>query len=180
MKCPPGTNVEMELAVGPALHVRAKIKDLIFLPASDKLIISPAEEKEDIFKLADTAMSDLYETLPYTPIEAIGYNFAYELVAGESFSLAVDFSGARNNEVYRNIGASAGQVSMLQHALVLDDDTAAVLNMTYKNEDDKKLLVLNYHYQAQNSGDKIKHALGNFLKTYRHAVMASSKMIVRG
>lgn len=179
MKCPPKTNVEMELAVGTALQVRAKIKNLFFLPSADKLIISPAEESEDLFKLADTAASELYKTLPYTPIEAVGYNFAYELESGESFSLPVDFSGVRNKDVYKNIGASASSVSLLQHALVPEDDTAAVLNMSYKIAEEKKLLIMNYHYQVQNDGDKISHALGTFLKNYRHSKAVSSKMIVR-
>lgn len=170
----------MELAVSPALQVRAKIKNIYFIPSSDKLIMIPAEEKEDLFKLADTAVLELYKTLPYTPIEAIGYNFVYELDAGESFALAMDFSGVRYEEVYEKIGASAGAVSLLQHALIPEEDKAAILNMSYKIADDKKLLVMNYHYQVQNDSDKINHALGAFLKSYRHSKSVSSKMIVRG
>lgn len=149
------------------------------MPSSDKLIIIPAEEKEDLFKLADTAVLELYKTLPFTPIEAVGYNFVYELDAGESFALAMDFSGARNNEVYKKIGVSAGSVSLLQHALIPDEDKAVVLNMSYKIADDKKLLVMNYHYQVQNDSNKVDQSLGNFLKAYRHSKSVSSKMIVR-
>lgn len=169
----------MELAVGPALQVRAKIKDVYFIPSSDKLIMIPAEEKEELFELADTSVLELYKTLPYTPIEAVGYNFTYELDAGESFSLAMDFSGSRNDKVYKKIGASAGSVSLLQHALIPDEDKAVILNVSYKIADERKLLILNYHYRVQNDSNKANHSLGNFLKMYRHSKSVSSKMIVR-
>ena len=132
LKLPQGTSIPMELAVGPAMSVRAKIADLYFIPSSDKLIINPSKEDEELFKLADTAINTLYNTLPYTPIEAIGYNFLYELEENEDFAVDINFEASRYNELYKTINASAGHESTIQHSLSLNNDAYVVLNLLLK------------------------------------------------
>ena len=161
------------------ISIRAKIKDLFFIPTTEKLIINPSKADEDLFKLADTVTLKLYKTLPYTPIAAIGHNFSYELEEGETFSIDIDFSAYYCKEIYKNVGASPGPVSLIQHSLFLRDDTHVILNLSFKMTEEKRILSMNYHYQVDNDSDKIKHALSKFYKNYQNSELTSSKLITK-
>jgi hypothetical protein len=170
----------MELAVGISTNIRAKIRDLFFIPTAEKLIINPSKEKEELFQLADTAASALYETLPYTPITAIGHNFSYELEESETFSLSIDFSVSNCEELYKNIDVKTGNNSLVQHSLFLSKDSYVVLNLSFKIIDDKKIISMNYHYLVNNDNNRIKHALGKFNQNYQHSKIITSQLITNG
>ncbi len=169
----------MELGVGPGISVRAKISDLFFVPTSDRLIVNPSREDEDLFKLADNAIENLYNILPYTPIEAIGYNFLYVMEDTEDFAIDLKFEASNYNALFKGFGASAGSESVLQHSLVLLDDEYVVLNLQMKVSGNKKSIAFNYHYQASNDKTKIEQALNKFYKKYKHSQDTISNLIVR-
>ena len=168
----------MELAFGISTNIRAKIRDLFFVPTAEKLIINPSKEEEELFQIADTAASALYETLPYTPITAIGHNFSYELEESETFSLTIGFSASNCEEMYKDI-AKPGNNSLVQHSLFLSKDSYVVLNLSFKIIDDKKIISMNYHYQVNNDNNRIKHALGKFNQNYQHSKIITSQLITK-
>jgi len=174
---PEGTPIQLEVGIGPVVSVRANIQDLYFIPTSERLIINPTKEEGKLFQLADTVVQGLLKTLPYTPILAIGYNFAYELEGSEKFAVKTDFTPSCCKDIYSDIGAMNGSESIMIHSLVLADERSAVLNISFKFKDNKKYLNLNYHYQVDNDSEKIQTALGKFYKSYQHAKIASAKLI---
>ncbi|MCK5506162.1 MAG: hypothetical protein KAJ10_13440, partial [Thermodesulfovibrionia bacterium] len=179
LKLPMSTAIPMELGVGPGISVRAKIADLFFVPASDRLIINPSREEEALFKLTDQAIENLFEVLPHTPIEAIGYNFLYSLDDDEDFAIDVKFEASNYDALFKKFNASAGQESVVQHSLVILDDSYVVLNLQMKILGKKKLLVFNYHYQAKNDKARIKQAINKFYKNHRHSQDSLSSLIIR-
>ena len=177
MKIPAGTPIPMELGLGPSISVKAKIADLIFIPSSERLLISPSKEDEEMFKGTDEAVEKIYSLLPYTPIEAVGYNFLYELEENEDFLVGINFQASHYNEMYKDIGASAGSESAIQHSLALFDDAYVILNLLLKISGKKKLLSFNYHYQVNDNKEKIKQSLNKFYKNYKHSQTVTQKLI---
>jgi hypothetical protein len=177
MNIPTGTSIPMELGLGPSISVRSKIADLVFIPSSERLIVNPSKEDEELFKHTDEAITRLYNLLPYTPIEAIGYNFQYELEENEDFTIDIDFQASRYNEIYKNIGASAGTESAILHSLALHDDAYVVLNLQLKISGKRKLLSFNYHYQINYSKEKIQKSLNKFYNNYKHSQTVAQSII---
>ncbi len=169
----------MELSIGISTKIRAKIKDLFFIPTPEKLIINPSKEEEELFKLADKAASTLYDTLSYTPIAAIGHNFSYELEENEAFSIDINFGAVNFKDIYNEISASPDNSSFIQHSLYINDDTDVVLNLSCKIIDGKRYLSMNYHYQVNNNNEKIRNGLSKFHKNYIHSKITNSKLIRR-
>jgi hypothetical protein len=125
----------------------------------------------------DKSIDDLYATLPYTPIEAVGYNFLYELEESENFVMDVDFEASHYDKIFKTIKASAGTESVIQHSLSLNDDAYVILNLQHKISSKKKFLTINYHYQTNNDKERIKNSLAKFYSNYKHSKLISSKLI---
>lgn len=177
LKLPEGTQFPIEMAIGPSISLKANISDLFIVPGSDRIIVNPSKEDKALFKLADKVVNDLYATLPYTPITAIGYNFVYELEEDEAFAIAMNFDAAQYGDVFKTFGAAAGSASMVQHSLALYEDAYVVLNLVQKIEVRKKVVSMNYHYQINNDKEKVKHSLNKFLSNYEHSQTVISKLI---
>ncbi|KJU86848.1 hypothetical protein MBAV_000962 [Candidatus Magnetobacterium bavaricum] len=180
MKLPIETAILMELGVGTTLRLRAKIADLFFIPTNERLILNPSKEDDEVFKLADSAVNKLYNTLPYTPIEAIGYNFTYELDEREDFSVDIKFELPCLNDFYKDIEASAVLESEVHHALKLSNDAYVIFNITLRIVSDKKIVAINYHYQTDNDRGRIEHALDKFYINYKHSQLAISRLTKNG
>lgn len=177
LRLPKGTSVDMELGIGPALSVRAKIADLYFIPSNERLIVNPSKEDEKLFQLVDKSIDDIYRTLSYTPIEAIGYNFLYELEENENFVMDVDFEASHYDKIFATIKASAGTESVIQHSLSLSEDAHVILNLQHKISAKRKFLTINYHYQTNNDKERIKNSLAKFYLNYKHSKLIFSKLI---
>lgn len=169
----------MELAIGTSINIRAKIEELFFITTAEKLLINPSKEEDELFKLADTAASDLYKTLPHTPIEAIGHNFSYTLEEDEAFPIDLDSQFSNCKDSYKNIDAMIGPTSSIKQALLLKDDAHVILYITYTITKEKSILSMNYHYKVDNDCDKIKHALSKFFINYQHSKLTNTKLITK-
>jgi hypothetical protein len=178
MHVPPGTQFKVEMAVGPTLQLRATIDGLIFIPAIDRVIMAPREETDELIRLVDNAAVDLYKKLPYTPIEAVGYNFTYELEEHEAFSGVVDFRTEVYEEVYKKLDCKSASTSTMLHSIQIGDEPG-LLNLTYKIAEGRKALVLNYHHPVEFSAEKINSALGKFYANYQHSKLVSSILITK-
>jgi hypothetical protein len=179
MHVPEGTEFELEMGVGPAMKLRAKIAGLIFIPAADKVIIAPVEENVELIKLADSSAIELHGILPLTPIDGIGYNFTYELEENESFPGTVNFSSEHNKEEYQKFGGRAASTSTMLHSVKIEDEPDVVLNLTYQLLEGKRSLQMNYHYSIELKTEKVKFALGKFYKSYEHSKRVSSVLITK-
>jgi len=165
------------MALGTAVNLRTKIKDIYFMPTSEQLIINPSLEESALFKLAEEAAATLYETLPHTPVRAVGYNFSYELERKEDFLLDVGFTPSKYKDLFKSINAKPGDALIVQFPLALEEDKDAVLNLTLKVTGVNKALSMNYHYQVDGDPEKTKRALNKFHKNYLHSKALQSSLI---
>lgn len=175
---PAGKKFDVEMAVGAGMQLRVRINDLYILPGIDRIIFNPVREDEDLFSLADTVAAKLFEILPHTPIDGIGYNFAYSLDDSENFAISDNFKGENRNDVYNRFNASATSATVLQHSVLVEVFPIALLNIIYKYDKNSRVLTLNYHYQLDCKRDKIKSALNHFTKCYLHSKTICRELII--
>lgn len=173
---PEGTEIPVEVSVGPFTVFKANIKDLFIVPKPNKLVVNPAREDDKLFELADQMVLKLYDLLPYTPVEAIGHNFTYELDDSEKFSIGSGFVSSGYEDIYKTIGASPGADSRLQHSVLLKEGTA--LNLAFIQSQETRAIHMNYHYEGKVS-EKIRFALGRFYEDYRHSKSIETALITR-
>jgi hypothetical protein len=176
---PEGTKFDLEIGIGSTMKLRAIIGGLIFIPAADKIVIAPVKENPESIKLADKSALELYDFLPHTPIDGIGYNFTYQLEKNEFFSGAVNFSSEQNEKKYQKFGGTAASTSTMLHSVKVADDPDVILNLTYQISEGEHSLQLNYHYSIKPKPEKAKDALGKFYKSYEHSKQVSSVLITK-
>jgi len=170
---------DIEISQDVSVSLRAKIRDIYIIPTPDRLILNPSKHNKRLLTLLMNIASRLYKTLPHTPIVAIGHNFFYELNKDEEFNLDLNFSGRFHKKNYNNINAIPVKDSTLRHSLSLKNDKLVTLNLSYRQDNSKRSLETNYHYQVNRDDKKIKHALRRFLINYNNSVLVCSKSIIR-
>jgi len=175
-----GEQISVEYSADIPIRFRIKIKDLYFIPNNDRLIINPSVLDNKLFELVNQSSLELYNKLPYTPITAIGHNFVYELDDDENFYPQIDFSVAKNRELYKTFHASPGSQSILRHSLLLEQDKFVILNLAFKQENGRKILDMNYHYQVDEDPNKIRHSLSRFFDNFNNSEFTKSQLIKKG
>lgn len=159
-------------------NVRYMFGDIIFFPTWDKLTISPDKNKIDDKTVKDIGdyASKICETLPHTPIDALGHNFICELQPGQSFAIGNEFNSLTYNDMYKKVNLTPTSNSLLTHSLSIEGRKNVILNVSYTTSD-KKTLSLNYHYQINNNSDLAIEVTKKYFINYEHSLKLLSNLI---
>jgi hypothetical protein len=180
LKLPATHPYAVELQVDSTANIRAKIDRLLFIPTSDKLVISPTEDDPELFKLADQSMENLIATLPHTPIIAIGYNFNYLIPPDEKIAVDLNFNLSGLHNLYKGIGSSTSIKALIQHSLIFGKYNNLIMNISYSTDNGSFKIAMNYHYQINTDKNILPDAIGKFHEFYVHSQMSISKLTVKG
>lgn len=160
------------------IKLRTLIHDIYVTPANDRLVMYPAKNDTELFKRIDKVSEALYDKLPYTPITAIGHNFAYKLDERESYSISVFEDMLEYEGLYKKLDLELGNELNVKHSLLTKDDNYVVLNLTFKQVGIDKMLEMNYHYQVNQEPEKINHAINKCYSNYEHSQIIRDTFIL--
>jgi len=179
LQLPSEMPMEVDLAIGPTSQYRATVNNLSISPASDKFIIIPLRQEKEVFQSADGIINRLYETLPYTPIVAIGYNFLFELNNGEKLIANPEGNVKALESLYSSLRATVIPSSVLQQSVMIEEFMYMTLNLSFIKDKDKSIISMNYHYQADGKPEVIKESLNKFHVFYEYSLSLIDKFLIR-
>jgi len=88
--------VKLELPTKAGMPPRYTLEGVIFVPAMDRLMITPEDTKEENLQLVENKTINLLNILSHTPVAAFGQNFEF-MENDPSDDLLSDFSYLTNS-----------------------------------------------------------------------------------
>ena len=160
----PGQKIEIEFSLDVG-SIRFTLDQVVKIQPTplrlDLFVDTEAEDacnEEYCIKVMNMA-TKIVETLPHTPITAVGHNVAYDLTEKEAIKNMPDSELEKFNSVYEAMFPSASlNTHRLRHSI---DFSEYILNLTSEVGHDQAFVDFNYHY-AVSDLESIKNAISQF------------------
>lgn len=151
------TDVLMQFAPIPGAPPKFIIKDLIILPASDRLTIAPTKCDADGLNAAEAAAEKLLRILIHTPVVAFGQNFEFE-EANPGQDLLNEFN--LNDHMAEDVSFEYDTISTeVVSSLDVGD---RVLNFSRMFHGGHVRFKFNFHYEVKTASEAADKLNGSF------------------
>jgi hypothetical protein len=144
--------VTLEVGIGPELPRRLIVDDVIVIPQSSRLMVTPNKIDNTTLKRMEDAVCKILELLSHTPVSAVGVNFGFRIkpLAG-SFSnipallaeeLASEGLSIESHEIKWTVGHESTRKT--------------ILNLSVQIGTDEALIKFNFHSDTENTAKAIE------------------------
>lgn len=164
--------VPIEISLGNPHRFRFTVKNVVVQPASLRLDLIAQQESEETYEVIANIARAIVETLPHTPISAVGHNMAFELENAESIRSECSDDLDELQDFYKNAAAGTAVNKMrAQHVIEYSDH---ILNVSYVISRIQRVIEFNYNYAIASPQD-----LSNSISKYKENMLQSKSLAVK-
>lgn len=159
------TELKIEIPIGPIGLLRVSSGGVRVLTGLDRVQFTPAALDDESLRRTETLARKLLQTLPHTPMTAIGVNFAFREDDPDSALLSH----------FQDTDASAivdAGFTLESHAAVrrIKQADGQLVNFKVERHDEAVLFDFNFHSPVGNAGDAVA-ALDTRILTHRETAL---------
>ncbi len=168
-----GTNFELVYTPSPMPGFTFVVDNVLVDALGGHLRLTPHTDDESRLQFIPTLAKAIYSKLPHTPVQAIGYNFVYQLGEDESAAAFEYVRSEEQSRFYEETGIGAVTTARIAHTFARP---TGQLNLRFERGDGPAILALNFHYNV-NQPQQVREAIDSFDENYTTAQALSKKLI---
>jgi hypothetical protein len=161
----PGTEVEAEFVVLPAVSVKFKVNDIQIDASNGRLTLSAGIDNEERLTFLPQLAQAISDRLPHTPVIAVGFNFVFRTEPDRRLAVDRFLNENEQDRFYSGLGLTARVGRQVTHSFALPEST---LNLTYEYRPDTTTMVFNFHHNVTGA-PQVRDALGRFAELLAEA-----------
>lgn len=170
----PDEKVGMRIMTSGTNALRMEYEKFYLDPSNGRLIIIPRKLDNSTIELIAKFALAIREKLIYTPINASGFNFCFQLEEGEQFTIDDIDQPDKVKELYKGIEKPYEVVSRnFKNTFSVEDYT---INFLYEYKGSEKTLQINYEYTQPS--DSMQIAAEAYVETF-HKVQELIGTLIR-